>query len=123
MKCKKILNNKKQCRAFAQKGKDFCFRHDPTLKEIGLSASSKGGQNRVLQGIYGNEVILNSPSDIKNFIAIVINGVWTGLVPVPVGSSMGFLAKCWLEAHNSAEIQDRLEALEEKVERGMSKSS
>jgi|SRR3990167_9849146 len=121
MKCKKILNNNQQCRAFAQKDKDFCFRHDPNRKKECLNASSRGGQNRALQGIYGKDVVLHSPMDIRNFISTVINGVWIGQVPVPVGTSMGFLAKCWLEAHNTAEIQDRIEALEERIEKNLTK--
>lgn len=78
-------------------------------------ASVKGGQNRALQGVYGEEIRLSTPSDVRQFIGTVINGVWIGKLPVPVGTSMGFLAKCWLEAHSASEIQSRLEAIEEKI--------
>lgn len=114
MKCKKILSNNQQCRAFSQKGKDFCFRHDPTKAEAKLVASSKGGQNRALQGIYGTPVELETPEDVKKFLGRVINGVWSEGVPVPVGSSMGFLARCWLDAYESADVSKRLNEIEEK---------
>ena len=119
MKCKKILSDNQQCRAFSQKGRDFCFRHDPTSNKAKLVASSKGGQNRALQGVYGASVRLETPEDVKKFLSTVINAVWAEGIPVPVGSSMGFLAKCWLEAHNTSEIQSRLEELEDKVEKSI----
>src|SRR3989344_8609424 len=115
MKCKKILDNKQQCRAFAQMDNDFCFRHDPTRNEAKLVASSKGGQNRALQGFYGKSVRLKTPEDVKNFLGQVINGVWCEGVPVPVGSSMGFLTRCWLDAYEASDIVKRLDEIEEKL--------
>lgn len=115
MKCKKILSNSQQCRAFAQTGKNLCFRHDPSQQVAALSASRKGGENRVLCGTYGEVVILESPGDVQRFLGQVINGVWTGLVPVPVGSSMGFLTRCWLDAFESSNIVDRLNEIEKSL--------
>lgn len=115
MKCKKILDNNQQCDAFALKDKDFCFMHDPELKEARLIASSRGGQNRVLQGNFGKEVRINSPSHAKKFISEVINKVWTGQVPAQIGSSMGFLVRVWLECHEASDIVKRLDEIEEKL--------
>lgn len=116
MKCKKILNNK-QCRAFAQKDQDYCFRHDPNKECLALQASRKGGENRALQGIYGQEIRLDTPNDVKMFLGQVINGVWTGQVPVPVGSSMGFLTRCWLDTYETSDIAKRLDEIDEKLNR------
>ncbi len=116
MQCQFIKSDNTRCRANHIKGSSFCFRHNPASKEAGLVASSKGGQNRVLQGVYGDEIKLNSPSDIRNFIGTVINGVWTGQVPVPTGSSMGFLARCWLDAHEVSEVQTRMDELEKRLD-------
>ncbi len=110
MKCQ--IDN---CTAYSTNDSTSCFRHNPDKKQQQLLASTKGGQNRTLQGSWGPKVTLNSAQDIQTFLGDVINGVWTGEVPVPVGTSMGFLAKCWLEAHNAAEIDTRLEALEKRV--------
>lgn len=115
MKCKKILNNNQQCHAFAQKGQDYCFRHDPNNETLALQASRKGGENRTLQGVYGHEVSLDTPADVKLFLGQVINGVWTGLVPVPVGSSMGFLTRCWLDTYEVSNVIKRLDEIEEKI--------
>jgi|SRR3989344_6107438 len=115
MKCQFIKTSGEVCKANHIKGSQFCFRHDPGSDEAKLIASSKGGQNRVLRGVYGAEIRLESPTDIREFMGTVINSVWTGQVPVPVGTSMGFLAKCWLEAHAASEVQVRLEAMEERI--------
>lgn len=53
MKCKKTLSDNRKCQAYAQKGKDFCFRHDARRARLARQASRKGGQNRTLQGVYG----------------------------------------------------------------------
>lgn len=115
MKCKKVLNDGQSCQAFAQKGQDYCFRHDPNKEGLAIQASRRGGENRVLQGNYGREVALDTPDDIRQFLGDVINGVWTGQVPVPVGSSMGFLTRCWLDAYETSTIVKRLDNLEEKL--------
>lgn len=115
MKCKKILNNNQQCNAFALKDNKVCFRHDSQNSGAKLVASSKGGQNRVLHGVYGTPVKLESPNDVKKFLGRVINAVWAEDVPVPVGSSMGFLARCWLDAYEASDITKRLDEIEEKL--------
>lgn len=115
MKCKKIFNNKEQCRAFAQKNNNFCFRHDPSSSMAKLVASSKGGRNRALRGVYGVPVQIETPEDVKRFLGKVINAVWAESVPVPVGSSMGFLTRCWLDAYETSDIVKRLDEIEEKI--------
>lgn len=115
MICKKTLDSGLQCRAFAQKRNDFCFRHDPKQLENALVASQKGGENRVLKGVYGETVIIDSPEDVKKFLGMVINAVWADDVPVQVGSSMGFLTRCWLDAFEASDINKRLDEIERKI--------
>lgn len=122
MRCQYIKSNKIKCQAFAQKDREFCFRHDPTSNEAKLVASSKGGQNRALQGFYGKAVRLETPEDVKRFLGKVINAVWAEGVPVPVGSSMGFLTRCWLDAYETSDVVKRLDEIEEKINKSLSKS-
>lgn len=58
---------------------------------------------------------LESPEDVKSFLGQVINAVWAEGVPVPVGSSMGFLTRCWLDAYEVADVVKRLDEIEEKI--------
>lgn len=90
MKCK-LIKNGQNCNANHTKGSKYCFRHDPKNKATALEVSRKGGKNRILKGSFGKKIKLNSADDVKSFLSQVINAVWTGDVPVKVGSAMGFL--------------------------------
>ena len=120
MKCKKTLKNNQQCQAFALRGQDFCFRHDPEGVSGALQASRRGGENRALKGIYGDPIKLETPNDVKRFLGNVINSVWAEGVPVQVGSSMGFLTRCWLDAYEASDVVKRLDEIEGKINKAVS---
>ena len=115
MKCSLTKADNSQCKANATSGSSYCFRHNPDLRDAGILASQKGGFNRRLQGAYGQEVALREPRDVNTFLGEVINSVWTGRVPVQVGTSMGFLTRCWLDAYEASEVAKRLNSLEERL--------
>ena len=115
MKCRFIKPNKQSCRANCIKDSNFCYRHSPQYKDQAVLASKKGGEKRRLQGNFGNEITLETPNDVKKFLSQVINAVWTGDVPVKVGSSMGFLTRCWLDAYERADLELRIANLENRI--------
>lgn len=115
MKCTALKSDNTPCEAKSLKDSSFCFRHDPDAKDARLLASSKGGQNRRLQGQYGDPQPLTSPRDVQDFLGTVINSVWSGKIPVPVGTSLGFLSRCWLDAHEASEVQDKLDEFEKRL--------
>jgi len=117
MKCNYIKENGILCKANHVKDSQYCFRHDPNNKEKSIQASKKGGENRRLQGTYGEPVELNNAEDIKTFLGLVINSVWTGEAPVPLGTSMGFLTRCWLDAYEKSELEKKLNDLEERLQK------
>lgn len=55
----------KQCKAMSVKDGKFCYWHTNELKEDRLQASTKGGENRRLQAVYGDAVELNKPRDAE----------------------------------------------------------
>lgn len=101
--CSHIGKDGQKCNSRPIKGTALCYWHTPQLKEANMLASSKGGQNRRLQGAYGDTVELRTPRDVQKFLSGVINAVWTGKIPVQVGTSMGFMTKCWLDAYKESE--------------------
>ena len=115
MKCEFIKANGSQCNANKTSTSSFCFRHDPANKTVSFRASQKGGSNRSLKGAFGSKVRLKTPTDVQSFLGHVINDVWTGKVPVKVGSSMGFLARCWLDVYEKADLETRVVSLEQKL--------
>src|SRR3989344_6697519 len=103
------------CEANSLKGSDYCFSHDPTTQEAKLLAVTKGGLNRKLYEVYGEPLTLEEPSDIKKLLSNVINGIWTGTIPASQpANSIGFLSRCWLDAYQISEIENRLKSIEEK---------
>lgn len=101
--CSYIGKDGQKCKARPVKGTTLCYWHTPQLKQSNMLASSKGGQNRRLQDVYGDTVKLNTPRDIQKFLSGVINAVWIGEVPVQVGNAMSFMTKCWLDAYRAAD--------------------
>lgn len=112
--CKVILSTGAACKARPTENSRYCFRHNPVNKKVAKAASQKGGENRRLFGT-GEEIRLESILDVRIFLAQVINDVWTGKVPVKVGSSIGFLTRCWLDVHEKADLETRIADLEAKM--------
>ncbi len=101
--CSYIDEDGQSCKARPVKGTTLCYWHTPSLKQANILASSRGGQNRRLQDAYGSAVKLDTPRDVQKFLSGVINAVWTGKIPVQVGTSMSFMSKCWLDAYREAD--------------------
>lgn len=114
--CKYIKNDGLNCKAKPVKGSEYCFRHNKDFKEQSIQASRKGGLNRRLQGAYGDSVKLTTPRDVTNFLGLVINKVWMGKIPVQVGTSMGFLSRCWLDAYDASDTNTRLKEIERRLD-------
>ncbi|TSC90014.1 MAG: hypothetical protein G01um10145_445 [Microgenomates group bacterium Gr01-1014_5] len=114
--CLFIRTNGLPCKAKTLINGNLCFRHDPDKVSMALNASRKGGENRALQGVYGEPITLKNPDDVKRFLGQVINAVWSEGVPVQVGSSMGFLTRCWLDAYEASDVIKRLDEIEEKLD-------
>lgn len=118
MKCQATKSSNQPCQANALRGGDYCFRHEKKAKKQALEASSEGGKANRQYHQLGKRVKLESPADIKRLMELAINSLWTGKMPSsnPAGS-LGYLAKIFLEAHDKSEIELRIGALEEKLER------
>lgn len=116
MTCTFIKPDGQQCNANATKDGKFCFFHSPNYKEKKALAVIKGGLNRKHYEAYGEAVKLESPKDIKSLLGLVINKLWTGEMPSnQPANSIGFLARCFLDAHEASEVETRLDGLEERL--------
>jgi hypothetical protein len=93
----------------------YCFRHNPASKKAALAASRRGGQNRDSKDAYGVRIALKTPSDATAFLEEVINAVWTGKAPAKAGATMGFLARCWLDAYDASAMDSRLKELDKRL--------
>lgn len=118
MKCKYVKTNGINCMANAISDSEFCFMHDPQNEEAKLAAVTKGGLSSKKFLLHNNEeVVLETAVDAKRFLGLVINGVWCGEIPAtPVANTLGFLVRCFLDAHEKSEIEARLVELEKSIE-------
>lgn len=96
-------------------GIGYCFRHNPEAREAAIAASGRGGRNREQRAAFGSRTSLKTPADVTTLLEEVINAVWTGEAPAKVGTSIGFLARCWLDAHDAATIAPRLAEFDRRL--------
>lgn len=117
MQCKFVKTDGNLCEANAVTDSDFCFSHDPKYQQAKLVAVTLGGENRRHYEQYGNQLTIETPGDIKKLLTEVINGIWTGTIPAnQPANSIGFLARCWLDAYELSELEKRIKTIEEKLE-------
>ena len=116
MKCAYIKPDGKQCNANATLNSNYCFSHNPDYAKQKALAVSRGGLNRKHYEAYGEALIIETPQDIKKLLGKVINHLWTGKMPSQnPANSIGFLARCFLSAHEASEVETRLTTLEDRL--------
>lgn len=117
MKCKYIKPNSEICQANATLNSDFCFNHNPEYSEEKAIAVKEGGLNRKLFKTYGEKIKIETPEDIRNLLADTINMIRTGEMPSSQpANSIGFLARCWLDANDASIIKAKLEEILDRLE-------
>lgn len=118
MKCTYINEAGKSCNANAVRGHGLCFSHDPELRDRKIAAVTNGGLNRRHYQVYGQPMTLKTPDDVKGLLNEVINKVWTGEMPSnQPANTIGFLARCFLDAHEAGDVERKLEKLEQLAEK------
>jgi len=117
MRCNYIKPDGNLCGANPIKDSVYCFNHNPDYSEQKQLAVTKGGLNRKHYEAYGEIIEINDPLDIKNILAKVINGVWTGTIPSnQPANTIGFLSRCWLDANEQSSVVNRIENIEKQLE-------
>jgi len=116
--CQFIKSDGTRCEANSVNGSEYCFSHNPDFKDAKLAAVIRGGLNRKHYEAYGEPIVIEKPEDIKKLLAETINGVWTGKIPAnQPANTIGFLARCWIDAHQTFEFDNRLDLIEQEMEK------
>ena len=106
-KCKKVLADGTQCRAWALTGKDLCFSHDPQSREAKLEAVRKGGLVKEIEiKTPLQKIKVNTPRDIIHLLSKIIEEVRSGEVDVRVASGLGYLSGVFLRAFEVSRSAD-----------------
>lgn len=115
MKCKHEINEK-QCQAFAVSGSEYCFSHDPKLKDQKKLAVVKGGKvSKRGPEVRLASVQIEDKRDVITFLTCVIDELRTGKLEVKRANSLGYLGGVLIKAFELAEMEERLEKVEKLV--------
>jgi hypothetical protein len=112
-KCIEITSSGNQCGAYAIKGSDYCFMHDPTKKEQMDIARSLGGRSPKF--IEGMPVLVDSPNDILVIVSKTIGNLMA--MPISINQQKTILLACET-ASRILELRDfseRINLIEEQL--------
>ena len=98
----------------------LCPSHDPAIRDRIREGARKGGQasarKRRAGGLDEGELPeLEHPKDAERLLEIVARAVATGRLAHNEGKAIARLVREWLRARDAGEVEDRVEALEEKI--------
>jgi hypothetical protein len=115
--CEKVKADGKRCQANAQAGSRWCFFHDPAKAQARTEARRAGGSATRAASLPADtpDVLLGSVADVSGLLAQTINQVRRGDVDARIANCVGYLAGQMLTALEKGEIEQRIAALEERV--------
>lgn len=113
LKCCHLLEDGKQCGAYALAEKDLCFSHDPQSKQAKLEAVTKGGRAK---GVTVPEALtpveVKVPQDVTVLLAQTVIALWCGKISEKKASSTGFLAGLLLKSFEVSRNAKQMDAME-----------
>lgn len=120
MQCKYKTIQNGQCEAFAMKNNDFCFTHNPEVKEQHLKAAAKGGTaTRDIGNILLPEIQINQPADVVVLLQQTINKVRAvrqdGTMDIRTANCIGYLAGQLIKAIEVSDLESRLGLIEQVI--------
>jgi hypothetical protein len=108
----------RQCKNWAITGDDYCFFHSQRKAIDRARAQRKGGQ-KALSGkkrvLAQSNIQIEKTSDIVRLLNDTINQVRTGRIEAKIANAVGYLSGICLKALEQGDLEDRLEALENRI--------
>lgn len=119
MKCA-LKTDKGSCEANAMKKSQYCFTHEPTMKERHLAAASKGGQlSRGIKGVRLEELAIDSPKGVCYVLADALNRIRIvkedGAMELNTASTIGYLCSQLIRSLEVANLEERITEIEKTV--------
>lgn len=100
-------------------GSNYCWIHSPNISRFEKKlASSKGGTNRHLSEMDFPEIIIKSSKDIPPLLVDTIQRLRNRTIDVRRGTAIGYLSDMLLRSYEIADIESRIERLEEMIKTG-----
>lgn len=106
MRCANIINDDQQCNAWALKGSNLCFSHDPASKMAKHRAVVSGGlvrsrgKSHVIMHL--DPLNIKTPKDVVSLLEDTINNLRRLPINASEANSIGYLANTLLKAFDVA---------------------
>jgi hypothetical protein len=105
-----------RCQAFALKGSDYCWFHDPIKVQQRIEACQKGGKVGMRKVLPESNVKIRSLTDIVKLLESTINDVRTGQLDVRIANSVAYLAGVLRQVMEQEFLEKRVESIEKQIE-------
>ncbi len=112
--CSFIRANGSQCRAFAMTRSQFCFSHDPKMKEVKKEAVKRGGLAR-RNRLNLLPVKIKTMWDVIVLLEDTVNRLRSGEIEPRTANTIGFLSGHMIRSLEKSDLEKRLEELEKAV--------
>lgn len=111
------MKNDIKCNAYALKGKDYCFTHDPDSAEKRAIARREGGNKHVV--LYNSTIKLKrgKVKSVIRFIGQTVCDVREGVVPPQIANSVFIGCNVLLRCFEVYNIEEKLSKIEKYVEK------
>jgi hypothetical protein len=108
-----------RCQAAALPDSDFCFFHDPSREIERRAAQAEGGRQNRMKTLNAGapDINIRACKDVVALLSETINQVRKGLIDPRIANSVGYLANQLVRVLEQNELEDRIEKLEQMLER------
>lgn len=120
--CKATNAKGEPCGAGAMRGSDYCFWHDPTKAKERAEARKKAGHNRArgrADPSFADRMQTRQFRTLEDIVALLEIAIQQTLRlenSVSRNRTLGYLARSWADVYEVGELEQRVEALEARLE-------
>jgi hypothetical protein len=117
MKCTHLKENGQKCGAWAMRGAEFCFLHNPAIPdEEKRKAQALGGAVRAVAVKEPmTPMLIEKPSDTVALLADTVHRVRAGTLDIRIANCIGVLCGHLIKAFETAQQGERLEYIEKVI--------
>lgn len=116
-RCAALTRSGVRCRAWALRGSDFCFAHDPDRAADRHAARSKGGRSRHGRDLTGDVPLsLRSLADVPDVLDLAFADLQRCEASVSRSRALAYLAGVATRSFEVVELLARLEVVEGRLD-------
>lgn len=114
-RCKFLKPDGTRCKAWAMTDSDFCFTHNPEMKEAKKEAVIRGGKSPKKNYNPLEPIEIKDNKDVVKLIAQTINEVRQGIIDVRVANCIFYGSGQLIKALEIADLERRIEEIEKTI--------